>query len=111
MSICGKTTTAKMEEEIERGKDNFESFFKCCRKTISAMMKLALMRTPQERKTQSCLCCNDKFIRVTSLRNCSSNKCFTEFKYISTSTVHRRLLEIRPSWSNCCKETTTKGHQ
>jgi transposase len=36
----------------------------------------------------------DMFIRVTSLRNCSANKCFTEFnRHISTSTLQRRLRE------------------
>ena len=35
----------------------------------------------------------DKFIRVTSLRNCSPNKCFTGNRQISTSTVQRRLRE------------------
>uniref|UniRef100_A0A8K9XDJ4 Tyrosine-protein kinase n=1 Tax=Oncorhynchus mykiss TaxID=8022 RepID=A0A8K9XDJ4_ONCMY len=32
-------------------------------------------------------------------------------RHISTSNIQRELREIRPSWSNCCKETTTKGHQ
>ena len=47
-------------------------------------------------KTQSYLCCRVEFIRVTSLWNCSPNKCFTEFsnRHISTSTVQRRLLEL-----------------
>ena len=51
----------------------------------------------------------DTFIRVPGLRNCSPNKCFrVRVRDISTSTVQRRLCEIRPSWSNCYKETTTK---
>jgi hypothetical protein len=37
----------------------------------------------------------DKFIRVTSLRNCSPNKCLwsSSNRNISTSTVQRRLSE------------------
>ena len=33
------------------------------------MMRLALMRTPRERKSKSYLCSEDKYIRVTNLRN------------------------------------------
>ena len=51
----------------------------------------------------------DTFIRVTSLRNWIPNKCFrVQVTDFSTLTVQRRMCEIRPSWSNCCKETTTK---
>ena len=50
----------------------------------------------------------DKFIRVTILRNCSPNEMLqsSSNRHISTSTVQRS-----PSWLNCCIETTTKGHQ
>jgi membrane-bound inhibitor of C-type lysozyme len=43
------------------------------------IMKLALMRSAMGKKTQSYLCCREE-VRVTSLRNCSPNKCFTELK-------------------------------
>jgi hypothetical protein len=42
----------------------------------------------------------DKFIRVNWSSDCSSNNCRVQVTDISTSTVQRRLLEIRPSWSN-----------
>jgi hypothetical protein len=63
-------------------------------KTItSTMMKLAHTRTATGMEDPE----------LTLLKS-SSNR------HISTSTVQRRLW-IRPPWSICCKETTTKGHQ
>ena len=51
----------------------------------------------------------DKFIRVNCTSGCSQNKCFrvqvTDI-YINCSA---ETVWIRPSWSNCCKETTTKS--
>jgi hypothetical protein len=45
------------------------------------MMKLALMRTATGKEDPALpSAAEDKFIRVTSLRNCSPNKCFTEVK-------------------------------
>jgi hypothetical protein len=43
-------------------------------------MKLALMRTATGKEDPVTSAAEDKFIRVTSLRNCNPNKCFTEFK-------------------------------
>jgi hypothetical protein len=59
------------------------------------------------------LVAEDKFIRVTSLRNCSPNKCFTEFKKQTHININcsEETVWLRPSWLNFCKETTTKGHQ
>ena len=51
------------------------------------MMKLVLMRTGCTSAAE------DKFTRVTSLRNCSPNKYFISNRHISTSTVQRRLRE------------------
>ena len=48
---------------------------------------------------------------VTSLRNCSPNKCFTESQIHLNINYSEETAWIRTSWSNCCKETTTKGHQ
>ena len=51
----------------------------------------------------------DKFIRVTSLRNYSPNKCFTEFnRHISTSTVQRRLRESGLHGRNAAKKQFLK---
>jgi hypothetical protein len=44
------------------------------------MMKLALMRTATGKDNAEFSAAEDKFIWVTSLRNCSPNKCFTELK-------------------------------
>ena len=66
---------------------NFKSFFKAVvKKTSSAMMKLALMRTAIGKEDPEL---------PTSLRNCGQNKFFTEWsnRHISTSTVQRRLRE------------------
>ena len=58
------------------------------------MMKLA-QRTAKSKEYRVTSAAEDnKLIRVTSLRNCSPNKCFTEFnRHISTSAVQRRLRE------------------
>ena len=51
----------------------------------------------------------DKFIRVNCTSDRSQNKCFrVQVTNISTSTIQRTLHEIRPSWSNSCKEPTIK---
>ena len=54
-----------------------KSCFKFSRKKHQALWWnwLSLV-TPQERKTRVTSAAEDKFIRVTSLRNCSPNKCF-----------------------------------
>ena len=54
----------------------------------------------------------DMFIRVTSLRNSSPNKCFTEFKSETHLNINysEETVWFRPSWSDCCTESTTKGH-
>jgi hypothetical protein len=45
------------------------------------MMKLALMRTCHRKgRPRGTSAAEEKFIRVTSLRNVSPNKCFTELK-------------------------------
>jgi hypothetical protein len=45
------------------------------------MMKLALMRKPHRKgRSRFTSAAEDKLNRVTGLRNCSPNKCFTEFK-------------------------------
>jgi hypothetical protein len=44
-------------------------------------MKLALMRNAYRKGIPRVTsAAEDKFIRITSLRNCSLNKCFIEFK-------------------------------
>ena len=48
-------------------------------KPSSAMIKLALTKTTTGKDDPE-LPAEDKFIRVTSLRNCSPNKCYIEFK-------------------------------
>jgi hypothetical protein len=54
---------------------NFKRFFKCSHKNHQDIWWNCLScRPPQERKTQSLPAAEDKFIRVTSLRNCSRNK-------------------------------------
>ena len=83
-------------------------------KPSSAMMKMALMRTATEKEDPELpllqrislleLTTPQIAAQINALQS-SSNIC------ISTSTVQRRPREIRPSWSNCCKEITTKGHQ
>ena len=63
-------------------------------KPSSAMMKLALMRTATVKEAPEFSAAEDKFIRVTSLRNCSPNKCFrVQVTDTSTSIVQRRLRE------------------
>jgi hypothetical protein len=42
------------------------------------MMKLALTRTATGKEDTETSAAGDKFIRVTSLRNCSLNKCFRD---------------------------------
>jgi hypothetical protein len=44
------------------------------------MMRQALMRTATGKEDPELPAAEDMFIRVTSLGNCSQNKCFTEFK-------------------------------
>ena len=55
---------------------------------------------PQERKTE--------FIRVNCTSHCSPNKCFTEFKSPTHLNINcsEETAWIRPSWSNCCEEST-----
>jgi hypothetical protein len=43
------------------------------------MMKLALIRTATGKEDTVTSAAEEKCIRVTSFRNCSPNKCFTEF--------------------------------
>jgi hypothetical protein len=45
-------------------------------KPSSIIMKLAFMRTHRNGRPIISFAAEDKFIRVTSLRNCSPNKCF-----------------------------------
>ena len=80
-------------------------------KPSRAMMKLALLRTATGKEDPEL----PLLQRISSLElttsDCSSNKCFSSWnRHISTLTVQRRPW-IRPSWLNCCKETTTQGHQ
>ena len=71
--------------------ENVQSFFNCSRKNHQALWCNWLSwGPPQNRKTQSYLCCRISSlefirVRVTSLRNYSPNKCFTEFKLNETS--------------------------
>jgi transposase len=55
----------------------------------------------------------EKFISVTSLRNCSPINASqsSSNRRISTSTVQRRLHESGLPGRNCSKETITKRHQ
>jgi hypothetical protein len=54
----------------------------------------------------------DKFIRVTSLRKCSPNKCFrVQITDISTSTTQRRLCESGLHGGISAKKPLLKGHQ
>ena len=55
----------------------------------------------------------DKFIRVTKLRNrqlTAPQIAPPRFQVTDTS-QHQLFRGDRPSWSNYCKETTTKGQQ
>ena len=72
--------------------------------TVCSLMLLSLADVlfqqswgpPQQRKTHSDAA-EDTFIRVTSLRNCSANKCFTEFKW-------QTHLNINYSEGNCVNQ-------
>lgn len=84
-------------------------------------MTLALMRTaPGKEDLGVSSAAEDKFIRVTSLRN---HKLTTtqirahinalqssSSRHIPTSTVQRKLLN-QPSWSDCCREAATEEEQ
>jgi hypothetical protein len=51
------------------------------KKSSSAMMKLALIRTVTGKEDPEILsAAEDKFIRGTCTSDCSPNNCFTEFK-------------------------------
>jgi hypothetical protein len=77
---------------------NFESFFKCSRKTHQALWWNWLSwGPPQEWKT----------LRIISLVT-SQNKCFRV--QVTDTSQHQLFRGIRPSW-NFDKETTTKGHR
>lgn len=79
-------------------------------KSSSTMMKLAFMRTATGKKDPEL----PLLQRISSLEltvpqiaaqiNASQS---SSNRHISTSTVQRTVW-IRPSWLNCCKETTTK---
>ena len=88
---------------------HFKNFLQVqLQKPSSAMMKLALMRTSTGKEDPVTSVAEDKSIRVTSLRNCIPNKCFTEFTRISTSTVQRRLRESSIHGRIAVKETLLK---
>ena len=58
------------------------------------MMKLPHEDCHRKGRPRVASAAEDKFIRVTSLRNCSPNKCFrVQVTDISTSTVQRRQCE------------------
>ena len=79
-------------------------------KPSSAMMKLALMRTATGKEDSELTLLQ----RISSLELTAPQ---TAAQINGSQSSSNRLLnsncseEIRPSWSNCCKETITKGHQ
>ena len=52
---------------------------------------------------------DEKLIRVTSLRNCSPNNCFTEFKWQTHLNINcsEETAWIRPLWLNSCNNKKT----
>ena len=63
------------------------------------------MRTATNGRPRVTSAAEGKFIRVTSLRNCRPNKCFTEVKKQTHLNINcsKETVWIRPSWSNFCK--------
>ena len=89
-----------------------ESFFECSRRNHQALWwNLLSWGPPQERKTQSYLMLQ----RISSLElpvseiaaQINASQSWSNGHIFNCSEV---TAWIRPSWSNCCKEPTTKGH-
>ena len=91
--------TAHISKEKQQRKRNISRTLKVSSNAVTKTIKCydeTVSHEDQHRKGRPRVtsAVEDKFIRVTSLRNCSPNKCFTEFnRHISTSTVQRRLCD------------------
>ena len=90
---------------------NFESFFKCSRKNHQTLWWNCLS-WGQGRKTQSYLYCRG-YVHYSY----QPQKLQPKWIFHRVQVTHLNIncseetVWIRPSWSNCCRETTATGHQ